>query len=58
VDSETGGVNVVLVIAIIVGVIALLVAGAAFAMAWSDNNPKDTIRHGVKNPEFDNESAE
>jgi hypothetical protein len=58
VDSETGGVNVVLVIAIVVGVLALLAAGAAFTMAWWDNNPKDTIRRGVKNPEFDNESAE
>ena len=56
-DSETGGVNVVLVIAIAVGVLALLAAGAAFAMAWWDNNPKDTIRRGVKKPEFDNDSA-
>ena len=56
-DSETGGVNVVLVIAIAVGVLALLAAGAAFAMAWWDNNPKDTIRRGVKKPEFDNGSA-
>ena len=56
-DSETGGVNVVLVIAIAVGVLALLAAGAAFAMAWWDNNPKDTIRRGVKNSEFDNGSA-
>jgi hypothetical protein len=58
VDSQTGGVNVVLVIAIVVGVLALLAAGAAFTMAWWDNNPKDTTRRGVKNPEFDNDSAE
>ena len=56
-DSETGGVNVVLVIAVVVGVLSLVVAGAAFVMAWWDNNPKDTIRRGQKNPEFDNESA-
>ena len=56
-DSEASGVNAVLVIAIVVGVLALLAAGAAFAMAWWDNNPKDTIRRGQKNPEFDTESA-
>ena len=56
-ESEPGGINVVFVIAVVVGVLALLAAGAAFAMAWWDNNPKDTIRRGQKNPEFDNESA-
>ena len=57
VDSETGGVNVVLVIEVVVGVLSLLVAGAAFVMAWWDNNPKETIPRGQKNSEFDNPSA-
>jgi hypothetical protein len=56
VDSDSGGVNVVFVVAIVVGVLALLVAGAAFVMAWWDNNPKETIRRGQKNTEFDNPS--
>ena len=56
-ESEPGGINVVFVIAVVVGVLALLAAAAAFAMAWWDNNPKDTIRRRQKNPEFDNESA-
>ena len=56
-ESEPGGINVVFVSAVFVGVFALLAAAAAFAMAWWDNNPKDTIRRGQKNPEFDNESA-
>ena len=56
-DSETGGVNVVLVIAIVVGVLSLVVAGEAFVMAWWDNNPKETICRGQKNSEFDNPSA-
>ena len=48
-----GGTNVVLIVAIVVAVAAVLTAAAAFAMAWWDNNPKETIRRGSKTENFD-----
>ncbi len=48
-----GGINVVLIVAIVVAVAAVLTAVAAFAMAWWDNNPKETVRRGSKTENFD-----
>ena len=48
-----GGINLVFVVAIVVAVAAVLAAAAAFAMAWWDNNPKETIRRGSKTENFD-----
>lgn len=51
-----GGTNVVLIVAIVVAVAAVLTAVAAFAMAWWDNNPKETLRRGSKTESFDENS--
>ena len=48
-----GGINLVFVVAIVVAVAAVLTAAAAFAKAWWDNNPKETIRRGSKTENFD-----
>ena len=48
-----GGINLVFVVAIVVAVAAVLTAAAAVAMAWWDNNPKETIRRGSKTENFD-----
>jgi hypothetical protein len=51
-----GGTNVVLIVAIVVAVAAVFSAAAAFAMAWWENNPKETIRRGSKTENFDENS--
>ena len=51
-----GGTNAVLIVAIVVAVAALPTAAAAVAMAWWDNNPKETIRRGSKTENFDENS--
>lgn len=48
-----GGTNVVLIVAIFVAIAAVLTAVAAFAMAWWDNNPKETIPRRSKTENFD-----
>jgi hypothetical protein len=48
-----GELNVVLVVAIVVAVAAFLTAGAAGAVAWWDNHPKETVRRGSKTDKFD-----
>lgn len=48
-----GGTNVVLIVAIVVAIAAVLTAIAAFAMAWWDNSPKETVRRGSKTENFD-----